>query len=190
MHSDPDQLLNRLVVVALTVFIVASLLLTALVFREIWLQQRIVGLSSGVETNLEDLEEVKEEIESHLSDMRATPGNAQNEESEDDVTKLLVDVDQQLESIEENLDEVMTVLEADADISTVGGKETTQSQAIQDRADQVFTIFAVLVGITAIAIALLLGMAVSVEDRTSVGESPSQNRRLGGHTLDLWSLLA
>jgi hypothetical protein len=189
MNSDPDRLLNRLVVVALTVFIVASLLLTALIFREIWLQQRIAGLSNGVETNLEDLEEVTEEIQSQLSDMRTTPGAAQNVEGGEDVAKLLENVDQQLGSIEENLDEVLTVLEAESDLPIVVRKEP-ESEAVQDRADQVFTIFAVLIGITAIAIALLLGMAVSVEDRVSAGESYPQNRRAGRRALDVWRLVA
>ena len=53
MRSDPDEYLNRLVVAALTVFVVVSLLLAAFVAREIWLQQRVVELSTDLQTNLE-----------------------------------------------------------------------------------------------------------------------------------------
>lgn len=190
MNVDPDHLLNRLVVIALTVFVVASLLLAAYIVREIWLQQRIAGLSSGVETNLEDLEEVTDEIQGHLSDLRETPASPQDQESGEEVAKLLEDVDQQLESIEENLDEVMTVLENETEILDPGLDVAGESPVPQDRADQVFTIFAVLVGITAIVLAVLLGMAASVDERVSVGEGRRKNRRVGGHTLDLWNLLA
>jgi len=48
MKSDPDKLLNQLVVAALTVFMVVIMLLAALVLRQLRLQQRIADLSTEV----------------------------------------------------------------------------------------------------------------------------------------------
>jgi hypothetical protein len=164
MNSDPDQILNRLVVAALTVFVVVSLLLAAFVFREMWLQQRIAGLSSNLEVNLEYLEETTEEIESTMSEMRTTTGNPQATQEWDNVTELLEDVDQQLETIGENIDEVATVRDVEGDTILIEHAEAESVDTARNPADQVFTIFALLTGGAAIVIAILLGMAMRVQD--------------------------
>ena len=168
MNSDPDQILHRLVVAALTVFVVVSLLLAAFVAREIWLQERIVGLSSSLQTNLDELEETTEEIQDKMSEIETTTEHAPEVQEWDNVNDLLEDVDQQLESIGDNIDEVAVASEAEIDISAVESEEVEAEGAMRAQADQVFTIFAVLTGVAAIAIALLLGMALRVQDNRLV----------------------
>lgn len=165
MKADSDQYLNRLVVAALTVFVVVSLLLAAFIGREIWLQQRIVGLSSSLQTNLEELEQTTEEIQIKVSALETTTERAPETKEWENVNDLLEDVDQQLVSIGETIDDVAIANEDAIAISVVvedTGSEPTTSARVY--ADQVFTIFAVLTGIAAIAIALLLGMALRVKD--------------------------
>jgi hypothetical protein len=165
MNSDPDQYLHRLVVAALTVFVVVSLLLGAFVAREIWLQQQLVGLSSSLQVSLEELEETTEEIQSKMSEMDAAAQSTPATQEWDSVNELLEDVDQQLVAIDENIDEVAIVSEEQIDITTAAdGEQDKASGSLRAQADQVFTIFAVLTGIAAIAIALLLGMAMRVQD--------------------------
>lgn len=175
MRSDPDHYLNRLVVAALTVFVVVCLLLAAFVAREIWLQQRVVELSSSLQINLEELEQTTEDIQTKMSELEQTTESAPEAQEWDNVNELLDDVDQQLESIEETIDDVAVVSNDEITIAPVVAAEATQAEgdegekaahtgAMRAQADQVFTIFAVLTGIAAIAIALLLGMALRVQD--------------------------
>jgi len=164
MNSDPDHLLHRLVVAALTTFVVVSLLLAAFVTREIWLQQRIVGLSSSLQTNLEELEETTEEIQDKMSELETTTETAPEIQEWDDVNDLLEDVDQQLESIEETMDDVAVANEEVIDSSAVESTQAEAEGSVRTHADQVFTIFAVLTGLAAIVIAVLLGMALRVHD--------------------------
>lgn len=166
MNSDPDQYLHRLVVAALTVFVAVCLLLASFIAREIWLQQRMIGLSSSLQTNLEELEQTTEEIQSKVSELEATTENApQIQEEWGDVNALLEDVDQQLESIGETIDDVAVVSEETIDIAAVvEDEEVANIGVVRAQADQLFTIFAVLTGLAAIAIALLLGMAMRVRD--------------------------
>ncbi|OUC04911.1 hypothetical protein RY27_30475 [Litorilinea aerophila] len=163
MSADPDRILSRIVVTALTIVVVALLLLIAVLLREFWLQQRVAELSGSVQVNLEDLEKTTDAIQSELSDVRAAPDPAQEGEAWSDVARLLDDVDQQLETIEENLAEVVTVLEPEADLAAADQPSPQEPAVTQDRADQVFTIFTLLLGVASIAIAILLGMALSVE---------------------------
>lgn len=164
MNSDPDQLLNKLVVAALTVFVVASLLLAAFVARELWLQQRVVGLSSTLQTNLEELEETTEEIQSKMSEIDATTESAPESQEWDNVNDLLEDVDSQLESIEETIDDVAIASDEEFVIAESENEDAKATSMLRAQADQVFTIFAVLTGVAAIVIALLLGMAIRVQD--------------------------
>jgi hypothetical protein len=166
MNSDPDQLLHRLVVAALTVFVVVSLLLAAFVAREMWLQQRMVGLSSSLQTNLEELEETTEEIQSKVSEIDTAAESVPDAQELDDMNDLLEDVDQQLESIEANIDDVTTSGEEES--ANTPAEHETDEGTMRAQADQVFTIFAVLTGIAAIAIALLLGVAMRVQDNRSL----------------------
>jgi hypothetical protein len=128
------------------------------------LQQRIMGLSSSLQTNLEELEETTEEIQSKVSEIETTE-NAPEAQELDNMNDLLEDVDQQLESIEGNIDDVATAGEEGA-VSAPAQSEGDE-EPVRAQADQVFTIFAVLTGIAAIAIALLLGMAMRVQDNRS-----------------------
>ena len=225
MNSDPDQLLNRLVVAALTLFGVVSLLLAAFVFREIWLQQRIVGLSSDLQVNIEDLAQITEEIQSEMSESRTTEADVEEGKDWGNVTELLENVDQQLDSIGENIDEVATVRDPESGIAAsepvtgdmttadsitsdsetggtttddtatddtatddteVGESDTNESAAAHSeqnqaegimgaQAGQVFTIFTVLISLAAIAIAVLLGKAMRVQENASLDENGSPN---------------
>ncbi len=168
MNSDPDQFLNRLVVATLTVFVTVSLLLAAFIVREIWLQQRIALLSVNLQDNLADLTETAEEMQSDLSEIRTTTDGGQQLESLGEVTKLLTDFDEQLESIEEEIYKVTTILD---DESTAATNDHAESAPVADRADRVFTIFAVLTSITGIVIAIFLGMATRVQTRLPRPES-------------------
>lgn len=173
MKSDPDQFLNKLVVAALTTFVVVCLLLGAFVGREIWLQQRIVGLSTSLQTNLEELEQTTEVIQNKMQEMEETSESAPAPQEWDNVNELLEDVDQQLSSIEETIDDVAVTSEAKIDLTTdlatteaaTEEEEDAKPTFIRAQADQIFTIFAVLIGIAAIAIAILLGMAMRVQDK-------------------------
>lgn len=171
MNFDPDQFLNRLVVAALTVFVTVSLLLAAFIFREIWLQQRIAALSINLQDNLADLTETTEEIQSDLSEIRTTTDGAEQLENLGEVTKLLTDVDEQLESIEQEIDRVTTILDDESDVF---GGDHSEISAVVDRADRVFTIFVVLTSITGIAIAILLGMATRVQEQIPMQEDRQQ----------------
>jgi hypothetical protein len=69
--------------------------------------------------------------------------------------------------VREGLNEVALTLELEADATVVLVEdELTESdeqrRALQDQVDQVYTIFAILVGVASIAIAVLLGTAVRV----------------------------
>lgn len=176
MKSDPDQFLNKLVVAALTTFVVVCLLLGAFVAREIWLQQRIVGLSTSLQTNLEELEQTTEVIQNKMQELEETADNAPAPQEWDNMNELLEDVDQQLSSIEETIDDVAVTSEATIDLTT---DLTTVEEVAEDgnvekptfiraQADQIFTIFAILTGIAAIAIAILLGLAMRVQDNRTV----------------------
>lgn len=161
MNSDPDQILNRLVVTALTVFIAISLLLTAFIFREIWLQQRLAALNASLQVNLEELEQTTEEIQATVSEIETNKVESQEAQ---ELTQLLETVDEQLATIGESIDEASTVRETEIE-TTAGGEEVAELVPVTRRqADQVFTIFAVLTGIVAIVIAVLLGIALRVQD--------------------------
>jgi hypothetical protein len=97
----------------------------------------------------------------------------------DDVNTLLEDVDQQLESIEETIDDVAVASEeelgmaplisSEENATSSAGDTGQNTSALRTQADQVFTIFAVLTGIAAIAISVLLAMALRAqENRQSV----------------------
>jgi hypothetical protein len=69
--------------------------------------------------------------------------------------------------VREGLNEVALTLELEADATVVLVEdELTESdeqrRGLQDQVDQVYTIFAILVGVASIAIAVLLGTAVRV----------------------------
>ena len=171
MKSDPDKLLNQLVVAALTVFITAAMLLAALVLRQLWLQQRIVDLSSEVQVSLDDLEEINQEIQRGLVEMRTATVEAQNLDHWEEITEALDDVDQQVASIEEDLNEVALALEPPAEATSALTGADEPLDVTQDQVDQVFTIFAILVGLASIAIAILLGLALRVHQSASPRES-------------------
>ncbi len=168
MDTAPDRILNQLVVVALTIFIVILMLLGALVVRQLWVQQQIAALSNDVQVRLEVLEETTEGIQDELLEIQATPEHAQNAEKWEELTVALDDVDQQLGAIEESIGEVALVLEPEADTTAIPDSEEDEVRANQDQVDQVFTIFAALVAVASIAVAILLGMAVRVQQRASL----------------------
>jgi ABC-type multidrug transport system fused ATPase/permease subunit len=173
MKSDPDKLLNQLVVAAVTVFIVVIMLLAALVLRQFWLQQRLADLSSEVQVSLDDLEEITEDIQRELVESRTTINEAENIDNWQEVTEALDDVDEQLDSIGENLEdlnEASLALEPPADATSALTGANEQTDATQDQVDQVFTIFVILVGVASIAIAILLGMAVRIHQSALYSE--------------------
>jgi hypothetical protein len=147
-------------------------LLAAFVLRELWLQQRIADLSTDLAVNLDDLEETTEEIQSELAALAALTDTVQQTENLCDVTELLADANQQLDAIGEDMDEVATILEPEPDVPPAATAAVAVLPAEQDRADQVFTIFAILVGIAGIAIAILLTMAVRVQQSVSSRRNP------------------
>lgn len=167
MKSDPDKILNQLVVAALTVFVVVIILLAALILRHLWLQQQIADLHNEVQVSLEDLGEITEEIQRELVEIQATPGQARSPDTWEEITDALDDVDEQLDSLEGDLSEVALALEPQENLTATIIAADEPADAAQDQVDQVFTIFAVLVGIAAIAIAILLSMAVRVQQNTS-----------------------
>lgn len=171
MNSDPDQLLNRFVVAALTLFVTVNLLLAAFVFREIWLQQAMADLSTELQSNLDELKETTEAIQSDLSEIRTTTDITPPVETLDEVSGLLTDVDEQLTTIEQEIDQVTTILEPEADAPSEESSNGARSPAIQDHADRVFTIFVVLTGVAGIAIAFLLNLALRVRDRAAWEEN-------------------
>lgn len=165
MNSDSDRYLNRLVVAALTLFVIVSLLLAAVVTREIWLQQRMAGISSALQSNLEELEQTTEEIQSQMAAIETASESAPETQEWDDVNNLLEDVNAQLETIEENIDNVELPSEEALESTLLADKQELEfEESIRAQADQVFTIFAVLAGLAAIAIAILLGVAMRVQD--------------------------
>lgn len=168
MNTNADVLLNRLVVAALTMFVVVCLLLAALIAREIWVQQHLAGLSDSVQVNLEGLEQTTEEIQGELTDMRTAPDSVA--EKTENLVDLLDGVDQQLEAIKENMDEVSTMLEPEAPVPLPSSQIEPELLPVQDRADQVFTIFVLLISVVSIAIAALLAVSIYVEERVALGD--------------------
>jgi hypothetical protein len=164
---DLDRFLYRLVVAAVTIFVTVSLLLAAFVVREIWIQQQIVDLSANLQDNLAGLEETTEVLQNELSEIEANIDDPQALENLDKVAELLTDADQQLGVIEEEIGEVTSLLEVEPVLPVLDATEEDANTALQDRADQVFTIFAVLTGIAGIAIALLLGVAVYAQTKNA-----------------------
>lgn len=167
MKWDPDKLLNQLVVAALTVFIVVILLLAALVLRQVWLQQRIADVHTDVQANLDDLEEITEGIQQELTEIQTTPSTVQNLNNWEGISEALGDVNQQLDLIEQDLGEVALALEPQADATSALAGDEEQLGELQNQIDQVFTIFAILVAIAGIAIAILLGIAVKAQQNAS-----------------------
>jgi ABC-type multidrug transport system fused ATPase/permease subunit len=172
MKSDPDKFLNQIVVAALTIFVVVAALFAAFVLRHLWLQQRVAELSSDVQANLENLEEMTGEIERELTEIQEAPDESQNEENWEEIAQALDDVDEQLDSLGEDLNEVTEVLEPQPEPAELPGEEELpvgedQRRALQDQIDQVFTIFAVLIALTSIAIAFLLWLAVRVQEKAA-----------------------
>lgn len=167
MNSDPDPILNRLVVTALTVFIAISLLLTAFIFREMWLQQRLAALNASLQVNIEELGQTTEEIQATVSEIEATTVKSQEAQ---ELTQLLETVDEQLATIGESIDEASTVRETEMETAAGGGEVAELVTVTRRQADQVFTIFAVLTGIAAIAVAVLLGMALRVQGSRTIDQ--------------------
>ncbi len=172
MNADPDQLLNRFVVAALTVFVTVSLLLVAFVCRELWLQQRITNLSTSLQVNLADLEATTEEIQNEISEMDTITNTAQKAENLSEVVELLTDANEQLDSIGEDVNTVATILDPEAADPPTTTAVTEVLPTVQDRADQVFTIFAILISIAGVVIAILLALAVRVQQSISSDRSP------------------
>jgi hypothetical protein len=167
MKAELDKVLNQLVVTALTVFILVVLLLAALVVRQLWLQQQIADISDNVQVNLEDLEEITEDIQRDLAEGPTTI----DPESLEEVTEALDDVDERLDQIEEGLDDLNEVAfaqdnpaEADSPIAD----SDINSVVAQEQVDGIFTVFAVLIGVTSIIVAILLGTAVKIHQNRLV----------------------
>jgi hypothetical protein len=159
MKVDLDKILNQLVVTALTVFILVVMLLAALVVRQLWLQQQIADISDNVQVNLEDLEAITEDIQRDLAESPTTI----DPDSLDEVTEALDEVDERLGLIEEGLDELNEVAFIQENLSGDDSPAVEDEQisvVAQEQVDGIFTVFAGLVGITSVFLAILLGMAV------------------------------
>ena len=163
MKPDPDKFLNQIVVIALTVFALVIMLLAALVLRHLWLQQRILDLSSDVQIKLDNIEETHDEIQRELVEIQTTPSDTQDADNWEEITEALDDVDEHLDSLEEDLSEVVLALEPEINSEIALLEDGEQTQTPPDQVDQVFTIFTILVGIASIVIAILLGMALRVQ---------------------------
>lgn len=157
MESDPDKVLNRLVTAALAIFITLIVLLGALVARQLWLQERVADLSSDLEANLADLEEITEEAEQELAETQETAVGPDSGEWAE-VSEALSEVDEQLNVIEEGLNELELALESGEMGAPAAGRE---AGVAPDQVDEVFSVFAILVGVASVAIAILLAAAVS-----------------------------
>ncbi|MBK8901127.1 MAG: hypothetical protein IPM53_08090 [Anaerolineaceae bacterium] len=161
MKAESDKVLNQLVVTALTVFILVVLLLAALILRQLWLQQQIADISDDVQVNLEDLEAITEDIQRDLAENPTII----DPESLDEVAEALDDVDERLDQIEEGLDglnEVAFTQQNPAEDGSSTADSDTNSIVAQEQVDGIFTVFAVLIGITSIIVAILLGTAVRI----------------------------
>ncbi|MFZ1755157.1 MAG: hypothetical protein WBO46_10535 [Caldilineaceae bacterium] len=173
LDSRPDRLLNQLVVAALTIFVLLLLILGALVARQVWLQNHIVELSSDIQGNLDELEEMTEDIQDELSALRATAEPAQAEaEHWENITELLDDVDARLDSVESGIEEVGQVLNAQEEPPNPVEPPTTEPVVMQDSLDQLFTVFAALAGLSGIIIAVFLALALRVQDKNRLSKSP------------------
>lgn len=167
MKTDPDKLLSQLVVAAITIFIVVVLLLAAFVFRQIRLQQEIAAVSTDLQVNLIDLEETTEEIQSELDAIRTSIDTVQSQENWETMTELLDDVDKRLESIDEGINDVATGLESVEPVVEAPpamGVESDVPDVLPDPVDQVFMVFAALIGLASVAIGVLLGIAVKIQN--------------------------
>lgn len=172
MNLDPDKLLNRLVVAALTIFFVLLFLLATVVLRQILLQQRIVALSNEVQINLESLEDATEEIQQELNEIREDSGGQPvGAEEWSEIAEALDTVTERLDSLGEDLTEVASVLDP---------AEEAPPELIapapgfaQDQVDQLFTIFALLLGGASVVIAVLLGMAIKVKQEAPDESQPT-----------------
>lgn len=185
MNPDPDKFLNQLVVTVLTIFVILIMLLAALILRHLWLQQHIVDLSSDVQIKLDDLEETHDEIQRELIEIRTTPGSTQSVENWEEITEVLDNVDEHLNSLEEDLSEVTLALEAESNSEPVLPDTGEQPQTNPDQVDQVFTIFTVLVGIASIAIAILLSMALRIQQNNPFERTTPMNVGVGNERRDL-----
>lgn len=165
MKSDPDTLLNQLVVSALTVFIVILTLLATLLLRQFWLQQQIAQISNDTQNTLADLEEITETVQQELIESRQGNNESQPVEDWEEVTEVLNDVDEQLESIGENLEDLNEAASAlQSEPNPISSIDNTEEQATtsQDQLDQIFTLLAIIIGIASIIIAIFLGAAVRI----------------------------
>lgn len=162
MQTDPDSLLNQLVVAALTVFVGIVLVLGALVIRQAYLQQQIANFSRDLQINLENLEETTGEIQGELSEIRLAPEDDTTLAQLEDITDLLDDVDAQLGSLQEDVGEVTQVLEGSIEPVQAATPDMGQDAPIFSSTDHIFTLFAGLVALAGVAVALFLGMALRV----------------------------
>jgi hypothetical protein len=120
-----------------------------------------------------------------LVEIRTTPGSPQNVENWEEITEVLDNVDEHLNSLEEDLSEVTLALEAESNSEPTLPDTGEQPQTNPDQVDQVFTIFTVLVGIASIAIAILLSMALRVQQNNPFERTAPLNAGIGDQYHDL-----
>lgn len=162
MKFDPDNILNQLVGVALTVFIAVIVLLAVLVFRQIWIQHQIATVSDDLQENIIYLEEVTGELQTELKEMQSTIDSNEPIEHLDEITSLLDNVDDQLDNVGDGLTDVTLALEPEPEAEVVSPSVHDQP-VYQDTLDEMFTIFAMLISITSILIGVLLGIAIYIQ---------------------------
>lgn len=155
----PDQLLNQLVVMSLTIFISLLVVMGVILFRQIQLQESIININDDLQMSLDDLEETTEDLQVELLDIQ-TIDDSQYLLTLDGINDLLGDVDVQLQNIEQDIEEIETALDTQLELPT---QTENAPELMNDQADQMFTLLAVLVALISLILSVFLALAIRLQ---------------------------
>lgn len=165
---EADRLLARLVVSSLTIFIVLIIALGVLLFRQIWLQQIIATTNETLQERIDTLEDTASELQSELAEIMVDADQEALIEKLDDVNELLDSVDEQIETIGSSVEDIDFALEQQSIETLLDVSNGDSPDAPLDSIDLVFNILVILISTSSLAIAVLLGAAIGVKQRTAL----------------------
>lgn len=158
----PDQLLNQLVVMSLTIFISLLVVMGVILLRQFKVQESIISINDDLQMSLDDLEETTQDLQSELLGIQTVDGS-RNPLTLDGIDGLLENVDVQLGNIEQGIDEIEMALDNEFDIPEPIDDTSDTFELVTNQADQIFSILAVLVALTSLILSIFLALAIRLQ---------------------------
>ncbi len=164
----PDQLLNQLVVMSLTIFISLLVVMGVILLRQFGVQESIISINDDLQMSLDELEETTHDLQIELLDIQ-TIGDSQNLITLDGLDDLLEDVDVQLENIEQGIDEIEMALDSEFDVpEQIQNTPDSSFELVTDQADQMVSILAVLVALASLILSIFLALAIRLQSEAHI----------------------